>query len=65
MASAQTFAAYGIDIPVDLNGPQFLADDMIQGKMEFRNGIVSLPQAPGIGLIPDMEKVAKYQMENL
>ena len=50
-ASAQLYAAYGIKNPVDLNGPQFLAEDVVaEGQLKIENGFVKLPQRLGIGV---------------
>jgi L-alanine-DL-glutamate epimerase-like enolase superfamily enzyme len=61
-SSCHVFAAAGIEVPVDLNGPQFLADDMVAGKLEYPNQIVSVPTAPGLGLEPDEGKIEKYRL---
>ncbi|MDI6782766.1 MAG: enolase C-terminal domain-like protein [bacterium] len=50
-ASAQLYAAYGIKNPVDLNGPQFLAEDVVEeNELKIENGVVELPQRAGIGV---------------
>ncbi len=61
-ASAQLYAALGVAIPVDINGPQFLADDFMPGELteitERR-----LPDTPGVAEEPDAEKVARYRVD--
>jgi len=61
-SSCHVFAAAGIQVPVDLNGPQFLADDMVGGKLEYPNQVVRLSGAPGLGVEPDEQKVKKYHI---
>jgi muconate cycloisomerase len=61
-SSCHVFAAAGIEVPVDLNGPQFLADDMVKGSLEYPNQIVRLSEAPGLGVEPDEQKVEKYRI---
>jgi muconate cycloisomerase len=61
-AGAAVFSAFGITLPVDLNGPQFLRDDMVTGTLEFPDRIVHLPDLPGIGVEPDPEKVERYRV---
>jgi len=64
-SSCHIFAAFGINVPVDLNGPQFLADDMLSGELKFPNQIVQVPDRPGLGVEPDLEKVEKYRWKGL
>jgi len=61
MASAALFGAFGITLPVDLNGPQFLRDDMVAGPLAFTGQRVETTDRPGIGLEPDPEKVERYR----
>ena len=61
-AAAQVFGAFGLHLPADLNGPQFLADDMVAGPLEFPERRVHLSGAPGIGLEPDPEKLERYRV---
>lgn len=61
-AGAAVFSAFGITMPVDLNGPQFLRDDMVAGSMEFPDKRVPLSDRPGIGVEPDPEKVERYRV---
>jgi muconate cycloisomerase len=61
-AGAAVFGAFGITIPVDLNGPQFLRDDMVAGPLEFPGQTVPVLDRPGIGVEPDPEKVERYRV---
>jgi muconate cycloisomerase len=59
-ASAHLYSAFGLKYPVDLNGPQFLADDPIKGGVTLDRATVTLPDSPGIGIEIDEEKLAQY-----
>ncbi len=59
-ASAHVFAAAGIDTPVDLNGSQFLKDDMVAGEFQFPGQTIVIPKGPGLGVEPDPEKIGRY-----
>ena len=59
-ASSHLYSAYRFKYPVDLNGPQFLADDPISGGVTIDRAIVHVSESPGIGVAIDEEKLAKY-----
>jgi muconate cycloisomerase len=61
-AGAAIFGSFGISIPVDLNGPQFLGDDMVAGPLEFPGQTVPPLDAPGIGVEPDPDKLERYRV---
>ena len=61
-AGAEVFSTFGITMPVDLNGPQFLQDDMVAGPLAFADKRILLPDKPGIGIEPDPEKVDRYRV---
>jgi muconate cycloisomerase len=61
-AGAAFFGAFGIRIPVDLNGPQFLRDDMVAGPLEYPGQKVPPSNRPGIGVAPDPEKLQRYRI---
>ena len=66
-ASVHLFAAYGIDYPCDLNGPQHIASDylaeplQVEGNSEGRFALV--PQRPGLGVVMDEGKVASMSLK--
>lgn len=62
-AGAAVFSAFGITMPVDLNGPQFLADDMVAGPLELPGQQVVLTDRPGIGVEPDPDKLERYRVK--
>jgi len=49
-ASLHLFAAEGITIPVDLNGPQFLADPPGVNAVHIDRAVATVPAVPGIGV---------------
>lgn len=61
-AGADLFSAFGMVMPADLNGPQFLRDDMVAGPLEFPGRIVPVSGRPGIGVEPDPDKVERYRL---
>ncbi len=61
-ASVHLFAAYGIDLPVDLNGPQFIAEDYLRQPMVFDGQTVPVPQGPGLGIDIDEDKVRAWRL---
>lgn len=59
-ASAHVYSAFGGLAFADLNGPQFLGDDPIEG-VDVRPGIVVVPDGPGIGVTVNQEKLARFR----
>jgi L-Ala-D/L-Glu epimerase len=61
-ASVHLFAAYGIKLPVDLNGPQFIAEDYLAEPLPIANQVAYVPQAPGLGVVVDEDKVRRFAL---
>ncbi len=61
-ASVHLFAGYGITYPVDLNGPQHIADDYLGRPWPMDGCDALVPDAPGLGLTVDEEKLERYAM---
>jgi muconate cycloisomerase len=61
-ASVHLFAAYGIDLPVDLNGPQFIAEDYLKQPIPIEGQTVAVPQGPGLGIEIDEDKLAAWRL---
>jgi muconate cycloisomerase len=59
-AGAHVFQALGITLPVDLNGPQFLADGPVESAVPVRDGCAILPEGPGWGFQPTEEGLAPF-----
>ncbi len=61
-ASVHLFAAYGIDLPVDLNGPQFIAENYLARPIPMEGQTVPVPQGPGLGIEIDEAKVSAWRL---
>jgi muconate cycloisomerase len=61
-ASVHVFAAYGMQLPVDLNGPQFIAEDYLAKPLPIRDQVAYVPQEPGLGVAIDEEKVRRFAL---
>ena len=48
--------------PADLLGFMYYKDDVIKERFEFKDGYVSIPSGPGLGVTLDEEKVEKYRV---
>jgi len=64
MSSVHVFSSFNVDVPVDLNGPQFLRDDMVAGPFEFPGREVQPPSGAGLGIEPDPEKIERYRVQD-
>lgn len=60
VASAHLFHALGIEDPVDLNGPFFLADDPMDRKPVVIDGAAQLPEGEGLGCTVVMERLRRF-----
>jgi L-alanine-DL-glutamate epimerase-like enolase superfamily enzyme len=56
-ATLALYAAYGLDKPAALNGPQFLAASVLKQPLKVVNGQLDVPQGPGLGIEVDEAKV--------
>ncbi len=56
-ASVHLFAAYSIDYPVDLNGPQFIESDYLKAPYPMEGRFALVPKGPGLGIEIDEAKV--------
>lgn len=62
-ASVHLFAAYGIDFPVDLNGPQHIAEDYLAAPFPMDGQRALVPQGPGLGIAIDEDKLADFHLD--
>lgn len=62
-ANVQLAAAYGVELPCALNGPQLLSDDILSIPLPQDGDVVSIPARPGLGVEVDEEKVRWLQQE--
>ena len=63
-ASGQLYAACSFAAPVDLNGPQFIAQELVTNPLIIKNGTVTLPQGIGIGLDLSLDKLNEYTWQD-
>jgi L-alanine-DL-glutamate epimerase-like enolase superfamily enzyme len=61
-ASVHLFAAYGIADPVDLNGPQFIAEDYLQRPFPVERQVALVPSGAGLGIEVDEDKVRRFAL---
>jgi len=62
-ASVHLFAAYGIDYPCDLNGPQHIAGDYLAEPLPREGRFALVPQRPGIGVVMDEAKIRSLSLQ--
>lgn len=62
-ASVHLFSAYGIDYPVDLNGPQHIASDYLAEPLPMDGKTALVPERPGLGVLVDEAKVSAMKLE--
>jgi muconate cycloisomerase len=58
--SCHLYSAFGMDLPVDLNGRQFVESAYLGTGAEIRGGMVTITARPGTGVEVDETLVAKY-----
>ncbi len=56
-AALALYGAYGLKKPAALNGPQFLAADVLAKPLTIADGKAEIPTGPGLGIDVDEEKV--------
>jgi muconate cycloisomerase len=56
-ASLALYGAFELKKPAALNGPQFLAADVLKTPLRIQNGEAVVPAAPGLGIEVDEDKV--------
>jgi len=57
-AALALYGAYGLKKPAALNGPQFLAADILKKPLRIENGLAYPPKGPGLGVEVDEAKLA-------
>lgn len=58
-ATLQLYAAYGLNRPAALNGPQFLTADVLKQPLRVEDGQLRVPEGLGLGIEVDEEKVTE------
>lgn len=56
-ACLQLYAAFGLNRPAALNGPQFLQGTILKEPIRVENGCAIIPQSAGLGVEVDPEKL--------
>ncbi len=56
-ATLQLYAAFDLQKPAALNGPQFLTADVLRSPIRVENGEAFVPQGPGLGVEIDEDRV--------
>lgn len=64
-ASLILYAAFGLKKPAALNGPQFLAADVLKQPLTIRDGFADVPTGPGLGIEVDEQKLKELLVKNL
>ncbi|MBI4601867.1 MAG: mandelate racemase [Planctomycetes bacterium] len=57
------YAAYGLEKPAALNGPQFLEGSVLRAPFEPVDGILEAPRGPGLGVEVDEARVAALAVD--
>lgn len=61
-ASVHLYSTLPIVAPIDINGPQFLEDLLVDG-LEFEGAKVKVPDKPGLGVEVREERLEKYRVQ--
>jgi muconate cycloisomerase len=56
-ASLGVFGAYDYDLPAALNGPQFISASLLRNPLVPEDGLLRVPDGPGLGVDVDEEKL--------
>jgi L-alanine-DL-glutamate epimerase-like enolase superfamily enzyme len=56
-AAVQLYAAFGLRYPAALNGPQFLEGTFLRTPLEVKDGAITRPSGPGLGVEVDEDRV--------
>jgi L-alanine-DL-glutamate epimerase-like enolase superfamily enzyme len=62
-ASLALFAAFGLDKPAALNGPQFLQADVLAQPLPITGDLAEVPAGPGLGIQVDEAKVGGLRLK--
>jgi L-alanine-DL-glutamate epimerase-like enolase superfamily enzyme len=61
-ATLGLYAAFGLQKPAALNGPQFLTADVLKTPLQIVDGTAHIPAGPGLGIDIDEEKIARLML---
>jgi L-alanine-DL-glutamate epimerase-like enolase superfamily enzyme len=62
-ASLVLYGAYDLKYPAALNGPQFLSGTILQSPLEVKDGQMTVPRGPGLGVSVDESKIASLAVQ--
>jgi L-alanine-DL-glutamate epimerase-like enolase superfamily enzyme len=62
-ASLILYAAFGLEKPAALNGPQFLTADVLKQPLKINDGVAEDPTGPGLGIEVDEQKVRQLAVK--
>lgn len=62
-ASLGVFGAYDYDLPAALNGPQFISESLLRNPLVPEDGLLRVPDGPGLGVDVDEEKLGRLGVE--
>ena len=62
-ASLALFGAFDLSYPAALNGPQFLDYSVLTSPLQLKEGKLSVPSDPGLGIEVDQNKIQEIQVE--
>ncbi len=61
-ASLILYGAYQVTQPCALNGPQFLTGSFLKQPFTLKDGTLSTPSAPGLGVEPDEDRIRRQSI---
>jgi muconate cycloisomerase len=64
VASLHAWSTLPLQWGTEMFGPLLLKDDIVETPLRFANSAVTLPQAPGLGVTIDEDKLAYYCRKN-
>jgi L-alanine-DL-glutamate epimerase-like enolase superfamily enzyme len=56
-ATVALYAAYGLNTPAALNGPQFVTTSVLKTPLRVEDGKIAIPDGPGLGIEIDEDRV--------
>ncbi|MCC7374312.1 MAG: hypothetical protein IT581_06635 [Verrucomicrobiales bacterium] len=60
-ASLCLYGTFGLKYPAALNGPQFVEGSVLASPFVVRDGVLEVPNGPGLGVTVDESKIAKFR----
>ena len=63
-ATLGPYAAYGLEKPAALNGPQFLTADVLKKPLRIEKGVAYAPTGPGLVIEVDEAKVKELMKDS-